>query len=196
MKKMKALALAAVCFFALASGLQAQTTVKIGYLNIQTVVGHMPAAAKIDSLLERYQIDTIGAERTRIEEDFNYKDSILKLDDSLKKVPGGRVMPESVRKQHERDVQQLYMTLAQWRQVVDEAVQNKQQELVMPIYQEVMAAVRAVAKEKGYTHIMDETAFLVKPDGDNIIKAVADKLKVTIAPQYLPGYKPTAPAIK
>lgn len=193
---MKALAFAVVCFFALASGVQAQTGTKIAYLNIQNMVAIMPEAAKIDSIMNKYQIDTIGAERTRLEEEFTYKDSILKQDDSLKKVPGAKVMPESVRKQHEKAVQELYMTLAQWRQVVEEAVQEKQQQLVAPIYQKVMVAIQAVAKEKGYTHVMDESSFIVKPDGDNIFKAVADKLKVTVPPQLLPGYKPTAPAIK
>ncbi len=193
MKKMKVLALAVVCFFAVASVAQAQT--KIGYLNIQNMVAVMPEAAKIDSIMDKFRVDTIGAERNRIEEEFTYKDSILKQDDSLKKI-GGKIMPESVRKQHEKDVQELYMTLAQWRQVVEEWEQGKQQQLVGPIYQKVLTAIQAVAKEKGYTHVMDESSFIVKPDGDNIIKLVADKLKVTLPPQLLPGYKPTAPAIR
>lgn len=193
---MKVLALAVICFFALASGLQAQTGTKIGYLNIQNMVAVMPEAAKIDSIMDKFRIDTIGAERNRIEEEFTYKDSLLKQDDSLKKVPGAKVMPESVRKQHEKDVQELYMALAQWRQLVEEWEQGKQQQLVAPIYQKVLAAIQAVAKEKGYTHIMDEGSFIVKPDGDNIIKLVADKLKVTLPPQLLPGYKPGAPGIK
>lgn len=193
MKKMKVLALAVVCFFALASVAQAQT--KIGYLSIENMVRVMPEAAKIDSIMDKFRIDTIGAERTRIEEEFTYKDSILKQDDSLKKI-GGKVMPETVRKQHEKDVQELYMTLAQWRQVVEEWEQGKQQQLVGPIYQKVLAAIQTVAKEKGYTHVMDESSFIIKPDGDNIIKLVADKLKVTLPAQLLPGYKPTAPAIR
>ncbi len=193
MKKMKVLALAVVCFFAVASVAQAQT--KIGYLSIENMVRVMPEAAKIDSIMDKFRIDTIGAERTRIEEEFTYKDSILKQDDSLKKI-GGKVMPETVRKQHEKDVQELYMTLAQWRQVVEEWEQGKQQQLVGPIYQKVLAAIQTVAKEKGYTHVMDESSFIIKPDGDNIIKLVADKLKVTLPAQLLPGYKPTAPAIR
>ena len=51
-------------------------------------------------------------------------------------------------------------------------------------------AINAVAKEKGYTHVLSREALLVAPDADNLLQAVAKKLNVTVPPQLLPGYKP------
>jgi len=40
--------------------------------------------------------------------------------------------------------------------------------------------VRTVAKEKGYAYVMSKDAFLVAPDGDDMLPAVAAKLGVKV----------------
>ncbi|MEI9807210.1 MAG: hypothetical protein WDO16_04605 [Bacteroidota bacterium] len=52
-----------------------------------------------------------------------------------------------------------------------------------------------MAKEKGYTHVLNKEAFLVAPEGDDMIVAVATKLKLKLPPQLQPGNKP-APGIR
>ena len=77
-------------------------------------------------------------------------------------------------------------------------MEAKQNELVQPIYKKVYDAIKAVAKEKGYTHVFNKEAFLVAPEGDDLIIAVATRLKIKIPPQLQPGYKPptTTPGIR
>ena len=55
-----------------------------------------------------------------------------------------------------------------------------------------LTELKAVAKEKGYTFVIDEasSSLLVMPDGDNLLPAVKTKLGIKDAPQAPAGTKP------
>ena len=67
-----------------------------------------------------------------------------------------------------------------WQQIVNQALQAKQDELLAPIYRKVYDAIKLVAKEKGYTHVLSKETLLVAPDADDISLLVAAKLKINI----------------
>ncbi|MEO6612482.1 MAG: OmpH family outer membrane protein [Chitinophagaceae bacterium] len=167
------MALALTLSFATTAGAQS----KFGYISVDNMVGLMPETAKIDGLLERYQADSINPQYAQIVSLYQYKDSVYR--DSLK-------TPPAVRKQIEQELPTLIYQIQNWQQIVNQATENKQNELLAPIYKKVYDAIKAVAKEKGYTHVFNKEAFLVAPDGDDMITAVAAKLKVTI-PKANPG---------
>ncbi len=168
----------------LAAGLlfagNAQAQTKLGYISVDNIVGLMPETAKIDSLLQRYQADTINPQYAQIVQLYQYKDSIYR--DSL------HPAPPAVKKQIEQELPTLINQIQNWQQIVNQAVQAKQDELLAPIYKKVYDAIRAVGKEKGYTHILNKEAFLVAPEGDDIILLVAAKLKINV-PKANPGAK-------
>ena len=149
----------------------AQAQMKAGYISVDNMVGLMPETAKIDSMLERYQADSINPQYAQIVTLYQYKDSVYR--DSIK-------TPAAVRKQIEQELPTLIYQIQNWQQIVNQALEAKQQELLSPIYRKVYDAIRLVAKEKGYTHVFSKEAFLVAPDGDDMIAAVAAKLKVTL----------------
>jgi outer membrane protein len=155
----------------LAAG-NAGAQMKIGYIRIDEMVQLMPETAKLDSLLERYQTDSINPQYARIVADYQYKDSIYK--DTI------HVAPAGVKKQIEQELPQYIYQIQNWQQIVNQALQSKQDELLAPIYRKVYDAIKLVAKEKGYTHVMSKEALLVAPDGDDMLAAVAAKLKVTL----------------
>lgn len=144
---------------------------KIGYIRIDDMVSIMPETGKIDSLLERYQADSINPKYAQIVSLYQYKDSVYR--DSIK-------TPPVVRKQIEEELPSLIYQIQNWQQIVNQALEAKQNEYLAPIYKKVYDAVKLVAKEKGYTHVMTKEALLVAPDADDMIAAVAAKLKVTI----------------
>lgn len=154
----------------LANNANAQT--KIGYIRIDDVVALMPETGKIDSLLERYQNDSINPRYAQIVSLYQYKDSVYR--DSVKPAPA------AVRKQIEEELPSLIYQIQNWQTIVNQAMEAKQNEYLAPIYRKVYDAVRAVAKEKGYSHIVSKEALLVAPDADDIITLVATKLKVQI----------------
>ena len=144
---------------------------KLGYISVDNMVGLMPETAKLDSLLERYQADSINPQYAQIVSLYQYKDSVYR--DSLK-------TPPAVRKQIEQELPTLIYQIQNWQQIVNQANEAKQNELLAPIYKKVYDAIKLVAKEKGYSHVFNKEAFLVAPDGDDMITAVAAKLKVPI----------------
>ena len=168
MKKiLSVIVLGAGLLFAANAGAQ----MKIGYIRIDDMVGLMPETQKIDSLLERYQNDSINPQYGQIVSLYNYKDSVYR--DSVK-------TPKIVRDQIEKELPSLIYQIQNWQQIVNQALEAKQNEFLAPIYRKVYDAVKLVAKEKGYTHVMSKEALLVAPDADDMIAAVAAKLKVTL----------------
>jgi outer membrane protein len=176
MKKfLTAVALVMSVFFAGDAGAQ----MKIGYIKIDDMVAIMPETQKIDTLLEKFQTDSINPRYAQIVALYQYKDSVYR--DSLK-------TPAVVRKQIEDELPSLIYQIQNWQQIVNQTLEGKQNEYLAPIYRKVYDAIKLVAKEKGYTHVMTKDALLIAPDGDDMIGLVAAKLKVPL-PKPNPGGK-------
>lgn len=174
MNKLKFFLLAAFVM-AVASNVQAQ---KSGYINMDQMISLMPELGKIDTLLQKYQADSVNKEFASIVRDYNYRDSILRSKDTLN-------MPASVKAQHRQEMDKAAYQVQNWQQISQQAIQAKQQELLGPVYQKVYAALNQVAKENGYGFIYREEALLVAPPSDNLLPLVAKKLNIKL---------PTGPA--
>jgi outer membrane protein len=162
--------LALVGLLGVASTTSAQT--KIGYISVENVLSLMPEVSKFDSILSRYQADSINPQYASLIQTYQYKDSMYK--DTLKPPP------PAVKKQLEEELPQLINTIQNWQQIVNQAMEAKQNELLAPLYRKIYDAIRAVAKEKGYTHVLNKESLLVAPDADDMVAAVAAKLKLSL----------------
>ena len=146
---------------------------KIGYIRIDDIVSLMPEAAKIDTQLQVYQRDSLNQTLNNIVQEYQYKDSMLTKVDTSK-------TPKQVLNQLRTDVNVLAYQIQNWQTLAGQAYENKQQQLLAPLYNKAITAVRTVAKEKGYAYVVSKDAFLVAPDGDDLLPAVASKLGVKI----------------
>ena len=161
-----------------AGSASAQT--KIGYIRMDDMVALMPETGKIDTMIQQYQLDSLNP-RLKLEiENFQYKDSILTKTDTSK-------TPKSVLNQMKMERDNHLYFINNFQQLAQQAVQSKQEELLTPVYSKVYDAIKAVAKTKGYTHVVSKDAFLVAPEGDDMLIAVAAYLKVKLPPQLQPG---------
>lgn len=170
MKHLKILAVALGLLFTV-NAVQAQQ--KVGYVNIDALVSLMPGTAKIDSVLAKYRADSLQPAYNSLLTNYQYKDSIYR--DSLK-------TPKAVREQTAKELQSFIYQIQNWGNIENQYLEAKQNELLEPIYRQVYDAVKAVAKEKGYTHVVRQEAMLVAPDGDNLVQAVATRLKIKLPP--------------
>lgn len=177
MKKLKVLLLAVSLI--IAGSVMSQT--KIGYIRIDDMVSLMPEIPRIDSLVKIYQSDSLGDEYRSLVEVYQFKDSLYR--DSVRTKP-------AVRKQLEDELPGLLYQLQNWQSISQQKVENKQGELLQPVYKKVYDAIKVVAKEKGYTHVFNKDVFLVAPEGDDMLAAVAAKLKVKLPP--MTSASPTA----
>ena len=169
MTKIRTFLLAAV-LIATCSSAMAQ---KSGYISVDNVVSLMPDLRHIDTLMQKYQADSINTEFASLVADYNYRDSLLSSKDTLK-------MPATVREQHRQALQQISYQVQNWQQIAQQAFQSKQQELLQPVYRKVIEAVNAVAKENGYAYVYTQDALIVAPPADNLLPLVAKRLNLKI----------------
>ncbi len=171
MNKIKLFLLVAIVTVA-TSGLQAQAQ-KSGYISVEQMVSIMPEVGKIDTLLKKFQADSLNTEFAGLIQDYNYRDSMLNKSDTSK-------MPASIKREHRQQLESIAYQVQNWQQISQNVMQSKQQELLAPVYQKVMVAINQVAKDNGYAFVYSQEALLVAPPGDNLLPLVAKKLNVKL----------------
>ncbi|HRI23585.1 MAG TPA: OmpH family outer membrane protein [Ferruginibacter sp.] len=158
-------------------GASAQT--KIGYINTDELISLMPEAARVDSQLREYQLSlqqmgqTLQIDADKKRDDF-FKDSAT-LSETMKQV-------------RREELVKLYTRLQDYEQEAQQKASQFAQTKIGPVREKALEAIKTVAKEKGYTYVLDESsnALLVAPPGDDLLPAVKAKL----------GIKDPAPAAK
>mgnify|MGYP003541932964 CR=1 FL=1 len=177
---MKKLLLGAVMAFGILSA-SAQT--KIGYINTDELMSVMPEAAKINADLNEYQTSLQQqGQSLRMEADKKrdqyYLDS-LKLTPSMKEIR----MDELVK---------LYGRLQNYDQEAQQKAQDYAQTKVGPLRAKALDAIKGVAKEKGYTYVIDDASavLLVMPPGDDLLPFVKTKLGIKDPAPAPAGTKP------
>jgi outer membrane protein len=169
MNKIKLLAIVAVLFASIGT-VSAQKT---GYISLDQVVYLMPETGKIDTLLQRYQADSLNPQFAYMVSEYNRKDSMISTKDSVK-------YQASVRNQVRQELEGLAYQIQNWQGIVQNAMQSKQNELLEPIYRKAMNALNAAAKENGYSYVYNKEALLVAPPADDLLPLVAKKLNIKL----------------
>jgi len=132
----------------------------------------MPETGKIDSLLALFEKDSLNPQLNYIVSEYQRKDTMFKDPKT----------PPSVKKTLEAELQNLVYQIQNWDNIKQQVVQNKQEQLLRPIYDKAYKAIQDVAKEKGYNYVYAKESLLVAPPGDDILPFVAEKLKVKLPP--------------
>ena len=180
MKKLHVLI--AVVGLLFADSVSAQT--KVAYIRIDDVVSVMPELAP-----EKVNMDTVGQQFVKDSilpaldyKQTQYNEKVKAYSDTTKK------LAPQVKSMMLKEIQDLQAELGNAESYIQQVYQAKQQEYLRPFYAKAKKAIEAVAKKKGYTHVMSTDVFLVAPDADDISLAVLDELKIKLPNQ--PGTKP------
>jgi outer membrane protein len=179
MKKLKLILIAVALIF---TGNTVNAQMKIGYISVDNMVELMPETRKLDSILQKYQVDSLNPQLNYLIQEYNRKDSMVNTRDSAK-------LTAQVKTQIRQEMANMEYQVQNWQSFVQQAMQAKQQDLLIPIYRKVVDAVNAVAKESGYTHVMNKESLLVAPTPDDILPLVAKKLNVKLPPNITAGTK-------
>ncbi len=173
--KIKLFVIALALFASLS--INAQSSVKIGWTNIDHILQSLPDAKEIQTKL--------GTERAQYEKLYNEKLEEAKklLEDYQKNSP---TMSPVIKQDKEKTLNNKQQELQELQQNSEAAIQAKQQELLTPVMNKIQKAIDDVAKENGYTYVLNSDAgygttpvLLVAPDTDNITNLVLKKLGVT-----------------
>jgi outer membrane protein len=142
---------------------------KIGYISLQEVIAGMPEGRKADTALQQHY-DALVANATD-------KQNALQSD-IQKFIKDSTTLSAAVKDVKRRDLQARTQELAGEEQRIQQAIEQKRQELSAPIEKKALDAVQAVAKENGYTYVLPKEAVIVGPPGDDIIALVKKKLGI------------------
>ncbi|MES1223149.1 MAG: OmpH family outer membrane protein [Bacteroidota bacterium] len=173
MKKIISVFSIALFFLATANSVVAQN--KIGHIRPDDIIGLMPERGKIDTLLKKFQEDSLNTTLTSLVQEYGYKDSLLNKTDTSK-------MPAAVKSQIRQELENLAYQVQNWQSISQQVMQNKQAQMYQPIYKKVSDAINAVAKEKGYGYVLTSEALIVAPPADDLLPAVAAKLGIKLPP--------------
>jgi outer membrane protein len=146
---------------------------KIGYVNTDELIGIMPEAEKADVELKDFQT-ALAQQGQDMMKELTAKDSVF-VKDSAKLSPS---MKEIKRK----ELIELYQRVQGWQTQAQELYQQEAQKKIAPIRDKAMDAIRVVAKENGYSYILDINAIIVAPPGDDVLPLVKKKLGIKDAP--------------
>ncbi|MCX6264166.1 MAG: OmpH family outer membrane protein [Bacteroidetes bacterium] len=184
MKKLLFVWMATSAILFSANSASAQQPVKIGYFDEQQVLGLMPGIDKVSQQIESFQQDSL-----KDEYDWTYK-SFMRQDSSFKKDSAG--MPPKVREMALAELNKNRQKLVYWQQYSQEALGQKQEQLLQPFRVKILSALNEVIAEQKYTLVLKSDAlspYVNPPLLDNLALRVAIKLKLQLPKEAEDAWK-------
>ena len=164
----KQLIIVAVVMGLVMAGNSTNAQTKIGYISLQELIPSMPEYKKADTALNDYQT-ALGQNYSDMQREFYSKDSLLNSKDTLK-------FTKAQMEKKRREITELYQRLQGWNQQAQQLYQQKQQDLISPIQKKAVEAIQAVAKEHGYTYVLNKETLIVSPPAEDMLPLVKAKL--------------------
>ena len=147
-----------------------QTTLKIGHINSQELLQAMPesdsAQAKLDKAVKELQSQL---EAMQVEFNSKYQDYVSKKD----------TYSDLIKQTKEADLQQMNQRIQQFQTNAEQDVSKQRTEIFKPVLDKANKAIAEIAKENGFTYILDISAGAVIYHSDNstnILPLVKQKL--------------------
>jgi outer membrane protein len=157
------LSIASIPFFSKAQ------TLKFGHINSADLIQLMPETKQSDSTLRKFgesldnQLKTMTAE---------YQSKLNKYQSSRDS------MPDAIKAVKEKELEDLGMRIQDFQQTAQESIQKKKEDIYGPILKKADAAIKEVAKEKGYSYIFDTSGgtVLYAQESDDVMTLVKTKM--------------------
>ena len=170
---------------------QAQTQFKIGVFDMDIMVQNMPGYKIVDSLVQIYNRDSLGAEYEIYQSEYHRLDSTFKADSAAGK---SAVILDYTSNQRK----QIAMNIVYWQQIAQRKSDNKRGMLAQSLYAQVANAYRKVLDARKYALVLKPNTFEIGSQVENTFLLVAKELKVQL-PAELGGGQPLPedkPAVK
>jgi len=183
MKKVLLSVFSCVVFMLAVENIKAQT-LKVGVFDIDVMVQAMPGYRIVDSLVQKYEVDSLGAEYQIYTLEYSRLDSTYKVDSALY-AAGKKTKAMFDYTTEER--RKMGLNLVYWQQIAQNKSNNKRSQVAQPLYQVVINAYKKILDKKKYALILKPQTYEAGFAIDNIFLSVARELKLTELPQQLLG---------
>jgi outer membrane protein len=167
MKKVFKVALVVACIVFAGNMAKAQT--KIGYIALDQLVDQMPETKTAIASITAYNKQFID-QLTTMNNELQSKGQAYQAQRST--------MTDAIRTAKESELADLQKRFQDYQNTAQQQVEAKRNELGKPIIEKARAAVAQVAKEKGYTYVINssQTDLVVSPTGDDLMAESKAKL--------------------
>lgn len=138
-------------YFVIITAILGTTTVmaqtqKIGHMDMQYVLSVMPEMKQVQSQLQTLQ-GQLEKQAEAKQKDFEEKYN--------RYVNEGATMAEAIRVDLEKELSQMQQSAQEFATNAQQTLQQKEQQLMQPIYDKIGAAINEVAKEGTYSYIIN-----------------------------------------
>lgn len=161
----------------LGTAVQAQKAIKLGHIDSQALFEQMPERADAVKKMEQFQLELEDQLKAMSTEYQN------KLQEYQQKVAAG-TMTDLVKKTKEQEIMDLEKRIQEFQGSAQQDLQNKEMELLQPIFDKAKAAIKKVADANGFTYILDSSkggGVLYFDNGTDIMPLVKKELGITTA---------------
>jgi outer membrane protein len=164
--------LAIVVLVAVAATSNAQKATKIGHIDFGKLLEQMPGQDTVKGVMEKYVQELQGQLQTMQSE------LEMKGADYQKNVAA---MSSIIKATKEKEITDLQGRIEAFQQSAQKDITDKQTELITPFVDKAKAAIKEVAKEGGFSYIMNavEDILLYTDGGEDIMPLVKKKLGIT-----------------
>lgn len=164
----KTIKLVALIILIAAGTIQAQT-LKFGHINSTVLLGQMPETKLADSTLQKFGASLESQLKTMTNE-YQSKISDFRA--------GEATMAEPIKEMKAKEINDLEQRIQDFQDSAQQSLQKKKEEIYTPIIKKAEDAIKAIAKEKGYSYIFDTSVGVVlyAQESDDILPQVKTKL--------------------
>ncbi len=162
--------LAILLAFSMGMAVKAQ---KIAHVNSQEILTILPDYKRAQTRLEQYG-NSLQNQLTALMDEYKKK-----LESYQK---NAQTMSEAMRRDKELEITQLEERITRFQTQAQEDLLTKKQELLEPILRKINQAIEQVAKEKGYSYVLDVSVGVLLYAEPRYDITAAVKRKLGIAP--------------
>lgn len=150
-------------------GFLAHAQIKLGHINSTQLLSLMPETKVADSSLQKFGSSLEGQLKS-MNAEYDNKVNDYKKDEAS--------MAEPIRQARIKEITDLENRIQDFQQSAQQSIQKKKEELYSPIIKKADEAIKAVAKDKGYTYVFDSSVgvLLYASDSDDLLSLVKIKL--------------------
>ncbi|MCG6186703.1 OmpH family outer membrane protein [Maribellus maritimus] len=145
-------------------------TLKFGHIDLQALVQVMPESKTAQTEMTGFQADIeeiFGGMQTELQQKYTEFEQL------------GEEASEVKRNAKITEIQDLQQRIENYRATAQQQIQQKQAEVLQPIYKKAQTAVEEVAKEQGMIYVFDINAVIYKSNQSiDVLPLVKKKLGI------------------
>ena len=139
---------------------------KFGHINTQELFTQMPEVNQI-----KLKMDTINSQ---------YENQLAMMQEEIQKKMQDyqaqeATMADAVKQIRQQELQEMNQRIQLFYQTAEQDIQKKQQELLAPVHEKMVKAIKVVGDREGYTYIFDSAAMQYIAEGANDVMSAVNK---------------------